>query len=201
MIKYTTEVASLELPSYIRIIRSHYQDPYEPVSISLFGSATASSWTMLKFPFSVGDHLPSSIFGGDTLCSFMEFPHQQWSIYSIGQLGVVFLYRKIAMVYVMETLVDSKSFEVFVEYQFGFIYRSSTQVSGKSLHEAVVSLGLTRCLKGRGSFFSLTWHVKKRRKRCFGDLVTTFFWGAEMLLGVQAFGNELHESSSGWWVF
>ena len=49
MIKYTTEVASLELPSYIRIIRSHYQDPYEPVSISLFGSATASSWTMPKF--------------------------------------------------------------------------------------------------------------------------------------------------------
>ena len=90
MIKYTTEVASLELPSYIRIIRSHYQDPYEPVSISLFGSATASSWTMPKFPLSVGDHFPSSIFGGDTLCRFIEFPHQQWSI---GQLGVVFLYR------------------------------------------------------------------------------------------------------------
>lgn len=77
MIKYTTEVASLELPSYIRIIRSHYQDPYEPVSMSHFGSATASSWTMPKFPLSVGDHFPSSIFGGDTLCSFTEFPHQQ----------------------------------------------------------------------------------------------------------------------------
>lgn len=50
MLKYTTEVASLELPSYLRIITSHYPDPYEPVRISLFGSATASSWTMPKFP-------------------------------------------------------------------------------------------------------------------------------------------------------
>lgn len=84
------------------------------------------------------------------------------------------------MVYVMDTLVDSKSFEVFVEYQFGFIYPSSspsTKVSGKSLHEAVVSLGLTRCLKWSRIFFvNLT---REKTSRDVFEILWRPFFGAQ----------------------